>query len=174
MKFRIAMLLLALAAILVAAGCNDSDYSADAADSAKAVETVNASTDTGVAPPATNPCAADVEDAEGKSCEGGCCAAKEGADKTACTECANAEGGVCEHCKAESKEGVETTDASHEHAEGESCCGTCGGAEGKKCEDCDGSCENCPKKDGVETTDASHKADACPEGCECEGCKTAA
>ncbi|MCB1186164.1 hypothetical protein KDL29_03265 [bacterium] len=151
MKFRIAMLLLALAAILVAAGCNDSNYSADAADNSKAVETVNASTDTGVAPPAANPCGAEAT--EGKSCEGGCCPGEKGteaASKEACAECAAAEGGTCEHCAAEAKEGIVTTDASMGGEGEKDCCGKegCEGKEDKDCGDCDGKdCGDCDGKD---------------------------
>ena len=126
MKFRIAMLLLALAAILVAAGCNDSNYSADAADSTKAVETIPVSTDADIAAPAENPCveAANpcaVEGEGAEKAEGGCacCAPQE---EAACTDCASkADGSECADCasKAEGKD-----------------CGDC--EEGEECGDCEG------------------------------------
>lgn len=167
MKFRIAMLLLALAAILVAAGCNDSNYSADAAEtSTSAVETVAASGDTDLAPPA----AAEAKEGGCSSCSG-CAgdkaekASKDGVETTDASMTEAAEGKTChDGSSCEGKDGVHTTKASADA----DCCGTCGGScEGKSKEDCEGSCDDCPEKSGVETTKAGMDA----EGKDCGGCE---
>src|SRR5690606_30238823 len=82
---------------------------------------------------------------------------KEGAEtasKEACAECASAEGGTCEHGKAEGKEGIETTDASMGAEGSKEGCGDCEGKEGgegregKDCGDCDGKdCGDCEGKE---------------------------
>jgi hypothetical protein len=179
MNFKITMLFLALAAILMVAGCNETDTQAKAGDAASSMEAIPASTDTEVAPPAENPCA-DKAPAEAcaecaastdgtmcatcaakKAGEGcGNCAEGECActgEKTACADCAAiTDGTKCAACTE--KAGKACTSC----PEGECKC------EGKACTSCpEGECK-CEGKEGSDKT-----ADACPEGCKCPDCAVA-